>query len=97
MNNTADEPIKSYKSRLKNRIQLTSTSVSTKDEKQAGTIQLSKHVVYKVCPKLQILYRNVEMADKTKTICPKLKICQRRQITQIDFLVFQNSSDKGVI
>ena len=39
--NTA-EPLKDYE----NRVQLTSISVRTKGEKQAGTIQISKYVVY---------------------------------------------------
>ena len=47
MNNWAEEntaePLKDYE----NRVQLTSISASTKGEKQAGTIQLSKYVVYK--------------------------------------------------
>ena len=34
MNNTADEPLKCYENRMKNRIQRTSTSVSTKDDWQ---------------------------------------------------------------
>ena len=44
----------SWRKHWENRVQLTSISVSTKGEKQAGTIELSKYVVYiqdvpKVC------------------------------------------------
>ena len=60
-------------------VQLTSISVSTKGEKQAGTIQLSKYVVFTRCiQSLHKLYPNVEMM---KTKCPKLQICQRLQMT----------------
>ena len=71
--NTA-EPLKGYEA-----VQLTSISVSPKGEKQAGTIQLSKYVVYTRCAQsLLKLYPNVEMM---KTKCPKLQICQRLQMT----------------
>ena len=47
-------------------VQRTSISVNTKGEKQAGTIQLSKYVVYtKFAQSLHKLYPNVEMR-KTK-------------------------------
>ena len=60
-------------------VQLTGISVSTKGEKQAGTVQLSKYVVYTRCAQsLHKLYPNVEMM---KTKCPKLQICQRLQMT----------------
>ena len=60
-------------------VQLTSISVSTKGEKQAGTIQLSKYVLYTRCAQSQRkLYPNVEMM---KTKCSKLQICQRLQMT----------------
>ena len=69
-------------------VQLTSISVSTKGEKQVGTIQLSKYVVYTRCVQsLDKPYPNVEMM---KTKCPKLQICQRLQMTQADILAFQN-------
>ena len=46
MNNSAEEntaePLKGYE----NCVRITSISVSTKGEKQAGKIQLSKYVVY---------------------------------------------------
>ena len=53
-NNRAEETTTKSLQGLENRVQLTSVSVSTKGEKQAGTIQLSKYVVYlqdkpKVC------------------------------------------------
>ena len=60
-------------------VQLTSISVSTKDGKHAGTIQLSKYVVYTRCAQsLHKLYPNVEMM---KIKCPKSQICQRLQMT----------------
>ena len=40
------EPLKGYENGLKNRIQFTSISVGTKDEKETDTIQLSKYVLY---------------------------------------------------
>ena len=60
-------------------VQRTSITVSTKGEKQAGTVQLSKYVVYtRRAQSLHKLYPNVEMM---KTKCPKLQICQRLQMT----------------
>ena len=57
-------------------VQLTSISVSTKGEKQAGTIQLSKYVLYtRWAQSLHKLYS------------PKLQILQ---MTSIDILAFQN-------
>ena len=45
-------------------VQLTSISVSTKGAKQAGTIQLSKYVVYTRCTQsLHKLYPNVEIMN----------------------------------
>ena len=59
-------------------VQLTSINVSTKGEKQTGTIQLPKYVVYtRYAQSLHKLYPNVEMM---KTKCPKLQICQRLQM-----------------
>ena len=74
MNNWAEEnaaePLKGYENST-----TTSTSVSTKGEKQAGTTQLSKYVVYTRCAQsLYWLYPKVEMM---KTKCPKLQIYQR--------------------
>ena len=52
----------------KKTVQLTIISVSTKGEKQAGTIQLCKYVAYKRCAQSpHKLYPNVEMI---KTKCP---------------------------
>ena len=45
-----------WENRLKNRVQITSISVNTKSEKQAGTLQLSKYVAYICIHKLHKLY-----------------------------------------
>ena len=62
-------------------VQLTSTSVSTKGEKQAGTTQLSKYFVYTRCA--QSLYRLYPKVEMMKTKCPKLKIWFRQPIYTI--------------
>ena len=59
-------------------VQLTSITVSTNGQKQAGTIQLSKYVLYTRCGQsLHKLCPNVEIM---KTKCPKFQICERLQM-----------------
>ena len=74
-------------------VQLTRISVSTKGEKQAGTIQLSKYVVYtRSAQSLHKLYPNVGMM---KAKCPEMQICQRLQMTyRLTFLPSKISSNK---
>ena len=73
-------------------VQLTSISVSTKSEKQAGTIQFSKYIVYTRCAQsLHKCYSNVEMI---KTKCPKSQIFQRLQMNRLTFLPSIISSNK---
>ena len=60
-------------------VQLTGISVRTKGENQAGTIQLSKYIVYTSCAQnLHKLYPNVELM---KTKRQKYQIWQRPQMT----------------
>ena len=49
MNNWAEENTTEALKVYENRVQLTIISISTKGEKQAGTIQLTKYIVYICC------------------------------------------------
>ena len=78
MNNWAEENTAEHWKATKT-VQLTSISVTTKREKQAGTIQLSKYVAYIRCA--QSLHKLYPKVETMKTKCPKLQICQRLQMT----------------
>ena len=49
MNNWAEENTAEALKAYENRVQLTIISISTKGEKQAGTIQLTKYIIYICC------------------------------------------------
>ena len=73
-------------------VQLTSISVRTKVENQAGTIQLSKYIVYTRCA--QNLHNCIQMLSWWRPNAKNIKFDKDRKWLRLTFLLSKISSNK---